>query len=329
MKLTTSTRRWPPPELPRRPEGDEAAHGAARPVFRFAPSPNGPLHLGHALSALLNFDMANRLGGRFLVRIEDIDLARTREEHVTGIFDDLAWLGLNWEEPVLRQSEHFATYQAAAHTLLKLGLLYPCFATRGEIADSAKHAPDARDPDGAPLYPGLHKRLAKEEIADRVARNEPFALRLDMDQALDVLERMTGSRRVTFTELADDGTPEEIETDPAVWGDAVIVRKDTPTSYHLACVVDDARQRITHVVRGRDLYAATGLHRLLQVLLGVRPPIYRHHRLLIGPDGRKLAKSGGARALAELRKEGLGAAEVRERVGLGHQRAGIPATDGA
>ena len=296
-------------------------------MFRFAPSPNGPLHLGHALSALLNFDMAQSLGGRFLLRIEDIDLARTREEHVTGIFEDLAWLGLSWDEPVLRQSEHFATYQSAAHTLMKLGLLYPCFATRAEITEAARRAPSGRDPDGAPLYPGLHKRLMKEEVADRMARDEPFALRLDMDKALDYLEAETGSRRVTFTEFARDGTVEEIEADPAVWGDAVVVRKDTPTSYHLACVVDDARQGITHVVRGRDLYAATGLHRLLQVLLGIRPPIYHHHRLLTGHDGRKLAKSAGARPLADLRDEGIEPSEVRARVDLEHQRLRIPAGD--
>lgn len=324
MKLERRTRRWRPADLPQRPQSDESANGPARPVFRFAPSPNGPLHLGHALSALLNFDMAQSLGGRFLVRIEDIDLARTREEHVTGIFEDLAWLGLRWEEPVLRQSEHFATYQAAAHTLLKLGLLYPCFATRAEIGEASKRAPDAHDPDGAPLYPGLHKHLAKEDIAKRIARNEPFALRLDMDRALDQIEAETGTRRLTFTELAEDGTPETVDADPAAWGDAVIVRKDVPASYHLACVVDDARQEITHVVRGRDLYAATGLHRLLQVLLGLPAPVYHHHRLLTGPDGRKLAKSDGARSLAELRSQGLGAAQVRERADLAPHKATVP-----
>ena len=185
MRLERRTRAWRPADLPQRPDGEERPSGSARPVFRFAPSPNGPLHLGHALSALLNFDMAQSLGGRFLVRIEDIDIARTREEHITGIFEDLAWLGLRWEEPVLRQSEHFATYQAAAHTLLKLRLLYPCFATRAEIGEASKTTPDARDPDGAPLYPGLYKHLAKEDVAERIARAEPFALRLDMDRALD------------------------------------------------------------------------------------------------------------------------------------------------
>ena len=316
MRLERRTRWWRPAELPRRPDSDETTPLAARPVFRFAPSPNGPLHLGHALSALLNADMAQSLGGRFLLRIEDIDLARTREEHVTAIFEDLAWVGLDWEEPVLRHSEHFSTYQSAAHELMNLGLLYPCFATRAEIGEATKHTPDARDPDGAPLYPGLHKRLSKEEVAERIARNEPFALRLDMDRALDLLERKTGARRVAFTELAEDGTPERIEADPALWGDAVIVRKDVPTSYHLACVVDDGRQGVTHVVRGRDLYAATGLQRLLQIVLGLPEPVYRHHRLLTGPDGRKLAKSAGAESLRELRERGAAPVEVSERTGF-------------
>lgn len=318
MRLERHTRWWRPADLPQRPSRETGPHDTARPAFRFAPSPNGPLHLGHALSALLNADMAKDVGGRFLLRIEDIDLARTREDHVTGIFDDLAWLGLEWDVPVLRQSEHFATYQAATHHLMKLGLLYPCFATRSEIAEATKHRPDARDPDGAPLYPGLHKGLPKEEIAARIARNDPFALRLDMNSALDALERETNTRCVTFTELGEDGTPARIEADPATWGDAIIVRKDVPTSYHLACVVDDGRQGITHVVRGRDLYPATGLQRLLQVILGLPEPIYHHHRLLLGPDGRKLAKSAGAESLRELREKGVSPAEIRERAGLAH-----------
>lgn len=287
-----------------------------RPVLRFAPSPNGALHLGHALSALVGFDMARRLGGRFLVRIEDIDTTRCREDYVTGIFEDLAWLGITWEEPVLRQSLHFTTYSAASDTLLKLGLLYPCFATRSEIAEATETRPTVTDPDGTPLYPGLHKLLPKEEVALRLSRNEPFALRLHMDRALDTLERMTGRRRVTFTELGETGAPETVEMDPADWGDAVIVRKDVPASYHLAVTVDDARQGVTHVTRGRDLYAATSLHRLLQVILGLPEPLYHHHRLLLGPDGQKLSKSADDTGLAELRRQGVTPAEVRRRVGL-------------
>ncbi|MCC7250419.1 tRNA glutamyl-Q(34) synthetase GluQRS [Hyphomicrobium sp.] len=289
---------------------------SARPVLRFAPSPNGELHLGHALSALVGFDMAKRLGGRFLLRIEDIDTTRCREEYVTQIFEDLAWLGITWEEPVLRQSLHFTTYSAASDWLLKLGLLYPCFATRSEIGEATETRPTALDPDGTPLYPGLHKNLPKEEVALRLGRNEPFALRLDMDRALDALEGITGARRVTFIELDDEDNPQRIEMDPADWGDAVIVRKDVPTSYHLAVTVDDARQGVTHVTRGRDLYAATSLHRLLQVVLGLPEPVYHHHRLLHGPDGHKLSKSAGDTGLRALRGQGVTPFEIRQRVGL-------------
>ncbi len=291
---------------------------SARPVLRFAPSPNGELHLGHALSALTGFDMAERLGGRFLVRIEDIDITRCREDYVTGIFEDLAWLGIAWEEPVLRQSARFMTYSAASDWLLKLGLLYPCFATRAEIAEATQTAtaPPPLDPDGTPLYPGLHKTLPKEEIAARLSRNEPFALRLDMDRALDALEGITGRRRITFTEIDADGNGERIEMDPADWGDAVIVRKDVPASYHLAVTVDDARQGVTHVTRGHDLYAATSLHRLLQIILGLPEPLYHHHRLLTDAHGHKLSKSAGAPSLRTLRAHGLDRLQIRHRVGL-------------
>lgn len=294
---------------------------APRPVLRFAPSPNGELHLGHALSALVGFDMARRLGGRFLVRIEDIDTARCREEYVTQIFEDLAWLGIAWEEPVLRQSLHMTTYSAASDWLLKLGLLYPCFATRTEISEATETAPRplTLDPDGTPLYPGLHKTLPKEEIAARLSRNEPFALRLDMDRALDALEGITGKRHVTFTELDVDGRPALIQMNPADWGDAVIVRKDVPTSYHLAVTVDDARQGVTHVTRGRDLYAATSLHRLLQIILGLPEPVYHHHRLLTDPDGHKLSKSAGDTSLRALREQGIDRLQIRQRVGLAHE----------
>lgn len=282
------------------------------PVLRFAPSPNGPLHLGHVLSALTGFDMAQRLGGRFLVRIEDIDVTRCRAELVAGILDDLAWLGIAWEEPVLRQSAHFSTYRAAADRLLARGLLYPCFATRTDIAASATDV----DPDGAPLNPGVHRQLSAAEVAARQAAGEPFALRIHMDRARDELERLTGSRRVAFTELDEVGRPQRVEMDPAEWGDAVVVRKDVPASYHLAVAVDDARQGVTHVTRGRDLYAATAVHRLLQVLLGLPEPVYHHHRLLTDAAGRKLSKSAGDTGLAALRAAGADPQEVRRLVGL-------------
>jgi glutamyl-Q tRNA(Asp) synthetase len=278
------------------------------PVFRFAPSPNGPLHLGHALSALTGFDMAQRSGARFLVRIEDIDVARCREEHVGGIFEDLAWLGIAWEEPVLRQSQHFGTYAQAAQSLEAQGLLYPCFASRSEIEAAA---PGEVDPDGAPLYPGLHKALPRDEIETRVENGERFALRIDMERAMARARARLSGAPLTFTELDEQGRPQVVEAEPERWGDAVILRKDVPASYHLAVVVDDARQAITHVTRGRDLYAATGLHRLLQVLLRLPEPLYHHHRLLLDAEGRKLAKSAGDTGLAALRAGGASAGDVR------------------
>ena len=286
----------------------------AGPVFRFAPSPNGPLHLGHALSALTGFDMARQAGGRFLVRIEDIDVTRCREEYVAGIFEDLAWLGIAWEEPVLRQSQHFANYAQAAQWLEAEGLLYPCFASRSDI--EAASVPGALDPDGAAIYPGLHKGLTRGEIDRRMHDGERFALRIDMPRALAKARERLGGAPLTFTELDDRGVAQVIEAKPERWGDAVILRKDVPASYHLAAVVDDARQGVTHVTRGRDLYAATDLHRLLQVLLGLPEPRYHHHRLLTDADGRKLAKSARDTGLGELRASGATAAGVRRMLGL-------------
>lgn len=285
------------------------------PTLRFAPSPNGPLHLGHALSALDGFDMAKRFGGRFLVRIEDIDVARCRVEYVTGIFEDLKWLGLSWEEPVLFQSQHFNVYTDVAAWLETQGLLYPCFASRSEIAEAASDS--ELDPEGAPLYPGLHKSLSKTEIEERMGRGERFALRLNMERALEMAHERLKGEPLTFTELDEAGEPTIVEAKPERWGDTVILRKDVPASYHLAVVVDDARQGVTHVTRGRDLYAATDIHRLLQVLIGLPEPIYRHHRLLTGENGQKLSKSAAGTDLASLRAEGVTPDEIRKRVGLG------------
>lgn len=284
------------------------------PVLRFAPSPNGPLHLGHALSALTGFEMARRLGGRFLLRIEDIDIARCREEHVAGILEDLSWLGVAWEEPVLRQSQRFAVYAEAAQLLEAQGLLYPCFATRSEIAAAASGA--AVDPEGTPLYPGLHKDLGTSEIEARMAKGERFAMRLDLARAMEAAERRLGGRSLTFSELDEAGTPHVVAAHPERWGDTVLLRKDVPASYHLAVVVDDAVQGVTHVVRGRDLYAATDLQRLLQVLLGLPEPVYHHHRLVADGEGRKLSKSAGDTALAFLRKAGVPAEDIRRQLGL-------------
>jgi glutamyl-Q tRNA(Asp) synthetase len=284
------------------------------PVFRFAPSPNGALHLGHALSALIGFERAQALGGRFLLRIEDIDAGRTRAKFIAGIFADLRWLGLTWAEPVLRQSQRMAAYAAAAARLKAMGLLYPCFATRAEIASAARAAP--RDPDGAPLYPGLWRQARAGDIAEREAKGAGFALRLDMARAMAAVRRRLAGAALTFTELDERGCPRTIPAHPERWGDAIIVRKDVATSYHLAVVVDDAFQGITHVTRGADLLAATDLHRLLQLLLDLPAPLYHHHRLITDAGGRKLAKSVGDTSLRELRRQGLTPADVRRLVGL-------------
>lgn len=282
-------------------------------VFRFAPSPNGELHLGHALSALVGWERAKAAGGRFLLRIEDIDTGRTRTEYVTGIFEDLRWLGLTWEEPVLMQSTRFAAYGKAAARLQAMGLLYPCFATRAEIEAVAS---GSRDPDGAPLYPGLWKGRPAVEAEERRKAGEPFALRIDMERALEAAHSGLSGHELTFVELDEAGGSRTLSTDPARWGDAVIVRKDTPASYHLAVVVDDAWQGITHVTRGRDLFAATDIHRLLQVLLDLPQPVYHHHRLVTDGDGRKLAKSARDTSLRSLREGGATPADVRRLVAL-------------
>lgn len=287
---------------------------ADRPVLRFAPSPNGPLHLGHALSALTGFGMARRLGGRFLVRMEDIDHTRVRPEYVAGILDDLAWLGLTWEEPVLFQSAHLADYKNAAARLHAMGLVYPCFATRSEILDSAD--PSRLDPDGALLYPGLWRARAKPDVDNRLATGEPHAMRLDMTRAVALAAERLAGAPLAFTEIDCDGTQRRVTCEPQRWGDVVILRKETPSSYLIAVVVDDARQGITHVTRGMDLFQATDVQRLLQVLLGLPEPRYHHHRLIKDAGGQKLSKSMGAQSLASLRRAGASPADIRRMVGL-------------
>ncbi len=285
------------------------------PVFRFAPSPNGYLHLGHALSALLNFEMARATGGRFLLRIEDIDATRCRGEFETAIYEDLAWLGIAWEPQVRRQSEHHDVYRQALAQLQDHGLLYPAFESRAEIAAQVAAAASwPCDPDGAPLYPGGGRTLAPAERAQRIAAGEPYALRLDMAAALARLD--AAALRWSESGAGPDGDTGEIAAAPARWGDVVLGRKEAPTSYHLAVVVDDACQGVTHVVRGRDLFWSTSVHRLLQALLDLPVPAYHHHRLLLDADGRKLSKSTQATALRMLRREGVTAAEIRRLVGL-------------
>ncbi len=288
------------------------------PTFRFAPSPNGDLHLGHACSALLNHALAKRSGGRLLLRIEDIDTLRCTPAFEAGILRDLAWLGLEWEEPVRRQSEHFRDYEAALRRLIGEELVYPAFMSRGEIrafiAESGRRGRDwPRDPDGAPHYPALDKALSPTERGERIAAGEPFAWRLDVAAALKRIG--TPPAWIEYEDESLTGT-RCVEARPQDWGDVIVARREVATSYHLSVVVDDALQGVTHVVRGRDLYAATAIHRLLQALLGLPEPRYFHHRLVLGPDGRKLSKSRGDTGLAALREAGVAPNEVMRLVGL-------------
>ena len=286
-----------------------------RPVFRFAPSPNGFLHLGHALSAILNNDMARASGGRFLLRIEDIDSVRCTPEYEKAIYRDLAWLGLRWEEPVRRQSEHFGEYAAALQRLKEMDLVYPAFMTRGDVRsavaaheEQGRHWP--RDPDGSPLYPDEDRNRSLSERQILLAKGIRHAWRLDMARAL-----VLAGKPLSWRETGGAGT-KIIRADPSAWGDVVLSRSDAPSSYHLSVVVDDALQGITHVVRGLDLFHATSVHRLLQELLGLPEPLYHHHRLVLGPDGRKLSKSERSTGLASLREAGVSTAEIRRRIGL-------------
>jgi glutamyl-Q tRNA(Asp) synthetase len=284
------------------------------PIFRFAPSPNGRLHLGHAYSALLNARLAREWGGRFLLRIEDIDPLRSTAAFRAAILEDLRWLGLVWEEPVRWQSEHLADYGAAFDTLRARHLVYPCFCTRGEIARAVTGEGDAaapRDPDGAPLYPGTCRRLPRSEVADRLASGVPHAWRLDMPASLSTIRPP-----LSWTRFELQRKTCRVMADPSRWGDAVIRRKEVPTSYHLSVVVDDALQGVTHVVRGADLEAATDLHALLQVVLALPQPAYHHHDLIRDREGSKLSKSLGSPALASLREAGVSAAEIKRSLGF-------------
>jgi glutamyl-Q tRNA(Asp) synthetase len=289
-------------------------------VTRLAPSPTGLVHLGHALSGFIGMELARVLGGRFLLRIEDIDPDRSRPEWIDAILSDLAWVGLAWEEPVLRQSQHMPAYAAAAGRLAAMGLLYPCFASRSEIEAAAP--PGAADPDGAPLYTGLHRQMPSAEMARRKAAGEPFAMRIDMARATRLAVAKAGREALAFTEIDGDLAAQRVPVDPARWGDAVIQRKSAPTSYHLSVVVDDARQGVSIVTRGEDLRAATDIHRLLQILLDLPEPIYRHHGLILDGEGRKLSKRDGSTSLSALRAAGVKPAEVRRRIGFGRHAAG-------
>ncbi|HEX9464802.1 MAG TPA: tRNA glutamyl-Q(34) synthetase GluQRS [Alphaproteobacteria bacterium] len=276
-------------------------------VTRFAPSPTGRLHLGHAYSALFARQEARTARGRFLLRIEDIDAGRCKPEFEAGIYEDLSWLGLNWETPVRRQSEHIAEYQAAIDRLTGEGLLYPCFCTRAEIkaeiqrSGAAPHGPPFDNHSGGPLYPGTCRDLEPDERERRIAAAGPFALRLDVHKAAALAGEM----------FFRDVRHGRVLAEPEGFGDVVLARKDIPTSYHLAVTLDDHAQGITLVTRGADLFPATHLHRLLQALLGLATPEYHHHKLLFGSGGRKLSKSEDAPTLQSLRETGHSPEEVR------------------
>jgi glutamyl-Q tRNA(Asp) synthetase len=281
------------------------------PVFRFAPSPNGFLHLGHAYSALLNAKMARETGGRLLLRIEDIDVARCRPEYEGAIYEDLAWIGFNWEEPVRRQSEHLSNYARALDRLRDRDLTYPCFCTRGNIARAiAGRADWPRDPDGSPLYPGTCRRLDAKTREARLASGERSAWRLNMEKAIGLVEPLT------WTEYDTANVAQELPAEPRAWGDVVLARRDIATSYYISVVVDDAAQDVTDVVRGKDLFASTTVHRLLQALLGLPAPRYHHHELITEAGGHKLSKSRGSPTLRDLRAGGMMPEKIRSAVGL-------------
>jgi glutamyl-Q tRNA(Asp) synthetase len=287
-------------------------------IFRFAPTPNGPLHLGHAYSALLNAKLAAAARGELLLRIEDLDPTRCKREFETAIEKDLAWLGLAFTGPPRRQSEHADDYARALDALRAQGLAYPCFCSRSMVAAASA----GRDPDGAPRYGGACRGLGRQEVAARLAAGERAAWRLDSAAALKRLPAALDWREW------GEGERETLQpVDPALWGDFVLRGRDSAASYHLAVVVDDALQGVSDVVRGRDLFAATSAHRLLQVVLDLPAPRYRHHRLALDADGVKLAKSASATPLNALRRRGLSPEEVRLALGFasaGEKDRGAP-----
>jgi glutamyl-Q tRNA(Asp) synthetase len=307
-------------------------------VFRFAPSPNGHLHLGHALSAGLNAALARATGGTFLLRIEDIDPGRSRAAYAAAIQDDLRWLGFGWDRACL-QSARTAEHAEALQRLRTAGLVYPCFCSRAEVraavaaAEAAQGTPWPRDPDGAPLYPGTCRALGRAAAAARLGAGERHLWRLDMVAAVeaagplawdergpplpDFVPDLSGKQAPDLSALLDPAAPaHRVVADPQAWGDVVLGRRDAPVSYHLAVVLDDAAQDIGEVVRGRDLYSATAVHRLLQALLGLPAPRYRHHPLVLDTGGGKLSKSAASLSLAALRERGASPAMIRRALGL-------------
>lgn len=289
-----------------------------KPVFRFAPSSNGALHLGHAYSALLNYHMADSEEARFLLRIENIDTTRCTPEREASIYRDLAWLGLTWEEPVRKQAEHFADYRAALESLIDEGLVYPSFMSRGEVQAHIAEAQAEgtiwpKDPEGVPIFPEVDRDRPDSERQRLIEDGLPYAWRLDMKAACQHI-----GETLYWTESSEgpNGESGRLVADPLAWGDVVIARKEIPASYHLAVVVDDALQGITHVVRGRDLFFATAVHRVLQELLKLPVPVYYHHRLVLDQNGRKLSKSANDTALATLRDAGATPRDIMRMIGF-------------
>ena len=278
-------------------------------VTRFAPSPTGWLHRGHAYSAMQAFQAAQKAGGRFLLRIEDIDVTRCRPEFEAAILEDLTWLGLSWDGPVRRQSEHLADYEAALEQLRREGLIYRCFRTRKEVAMAMASAPH-----GA-METFRSTPLPAPEEARRLAQDEPFAWRLSLEAAE---ARLRDLSRLTFHEegAGPAGERGDIQVRPDLGGDVILARKDVGVAYHLAVVVDDALQGVTHVIRGCDLFEATHVQRVLQALLGLSAPVYRHHRLLVGPDGKRYAKRDKAETLRALREAGVSPQDLRQEMGI-------------
>lgn len=290
----------------------------SQPVFRFAPSPNGRLHLGHAFSALLNQQMANELDGKLLLRIEDTDLTRCTPVLEQRMLEDLEWLGINWDEEPTRQSDNIATYESIIETLQDEGLVYPAFMSRSQIkATIAREEENGiiwpTDPDGSPLYPNYDRKLLVDERESRIENGDAYALRLDMEKALQFI-----NSDLHWFENCEGPNSEigVINADPAAWGDIILSRKDAPASYHLACVTDDAMQGITHVVRGRDLFWSTSVHLLLQQLLGFPTPQYHHHDLILDENNNKLSKSNNDTSIAQLRETGATVMDIKKMIGI-------------
>ena len=284
------------------------------PKFRFAPSPNGALHLGHAYSAMLNQQMAKQLGADLLLRIEDIDRQRCTQQLEGNMLKDLKWLGFDWEGTPHRQSEHFENYANALDKLHAMGLVYPSFMTRSQIRVAcAGKANWPADPDGSPHYPGIEREWSEKRARQEQSMNPHFTLRLNMERALIEVRH-----QLTWEEFDADLSPQMMhkQADPSQWGDVVLARFDTPTSYHLSVVVDDAEQAITHGVRGQDLYHATSINRLLQALLNLPAPLYHHHKLILDENGNKLSKSSQSTSIQALRALGRTPEEIKTLIGL-------------